>query len=61
MASHSRKIQLQRLSAALLEALAFCERTPRQAELAAQVLFEQQLIAPAAPCPAWLEEEQLPW
>lgn len=61
MASHIRKIRLQQLSAPLLEALAFCERTPRLAELAAQVLFEQQLDAPAVPCPAWLKEEQLPW
>gem|GEM_PF-1248764 len=62
MASQSRKIRLQQFSAPLLEALAFCsERHPRLAELAAQALFEQQLAAPAVPCPAWVEEEQLPW
>jgi hypothetical protein len=61
MASQSRKIRLQQFSAPLLEALAFCERTPRLAELAAQVLFEQQLAAPEVPCPAWVREEQLPW
>jgi hypothetical protein len=48
MASLSRKIQLQQFSWQVLEDLAFCSaRWPRLAELAAQVLFEQQAAAPA--------------
>jgi len=43
MVSLSRKARLQRYSWPLLDDLAFCsERYPRLAELAAQVLFEQQ-------------------
>ena len=50
MASLSRKIQLQQFSWQVLEDLAFCStRWPRLAELAAQVLFEQQAAAPAMP------------
>ncbi len=48
MAPLSRKAQLQQFSWQVLEDLAFCrERYPRLAELAAQVLFEQQAAAPA--------------
>ena len=47
MASLSRKAQLQQFSWQVLEDLVFCgERWPRLAELAAQVLFEQQAAAP---------------
>ena len=47
MASLSRKARLQQCSSELLEDLAFCsERYPRLAELAAQVLFEQQRLNP---------------
>ena len=50
MASLSRKIQLQQFSWQVVEDLAFCSaRWPRLAELAAQVLFEQQAAAPAMP------------
>ena len=50
MVSLSRKIQLQQFSWQVLEDLAFCSaRWPRLAELAAQVLFEQQAAAPAMP------------
>ena len=48
MAPLSRKAQLQQFSWQVLESLAFCSgRWPRLAELAAQVLFEQQAAAPA--------------
>ena len=47
MASLSRKARLQQCCWELLDDLAFCrERYPRLAELAAQVLFEQQLTQP---------------
>ena len=50
MASLSRKAQLQQFSWQVLEDRAFCgERWSRLAELAAQVLFEQQATAPALP------------
>ena len=50
MASLSRNAQLQQFSWQVLEDLVFCgERWPRLAELAAQVLFEQQAAAPAMP------------
>jgi hypothetical protein len=50
MASLSRKDQLQQFSWQVLDDLAFCSgRWPRLAELAAQVLFEQQAAAPAMP------------
>ncbi len=56
MASLSRKSQLQQLSWQVLEDLVFCgERWPRLAELAAQVLFEQQAAAPAMPVNPALE------
>ena len=56
MASLSRTAQLQQLSWQVLEDLAFCsERYPRLAELAAQVLFEQQSAAPATPVDPELE------
>ena len=56
MASLSRKAQLQRFSWQVLEDLVFCgERWPRLAELAAQVLFEQQAAAPAVPVDPALE------
>jgi hypothetical protein len=56
MASLSRKIQLQQFSWQVLEDLVFCgERWPRLAELAAQVLFEQQAAAPAMPVDPELE------
>ena len=56
MAPLSRKAQLQQLSWQVLEDLAFCsERWPRLAELAAQVLFEQQAAAPAVPIDPELE------
>ena len=43
MASLSRKARLQQCCWELLDDLAFCsERYPRLAELAAQLLFEQQ-------------------
>ena len=47
MASLSRKARLQQCCWELLDDLAFCsERYPRLAELAAQVLFEQQAAQP---------------
>jgi hypothetical protein len=50
MASLSRKARLQQCCWELLDDLAFCrERYPRLAELAAQLLFEQQAAAPAMP------------
>ena len=56
MASLSRKAQLQQFSCQLLDDLAFCSaRWPRLAELAAQVLFEQQAAAPAMPVDPELE------
>jgi len=56
MASLSRKAQLQQFSCQLLEDLVFCgERWPRLAELAAQVLFEQQSARPAMPIDPALE------
>ena len=56
MAPLSRKAQLQQFSWQVLEDLAFCrERYPRLAELAAQVLFEQQVAAPAVPVVPELE------
>ena len=56
MAPLSRKAQLQQVSWQLLEDLAFCsQRWPRLAELAAQVLFEQQAAAPAMPVDPELE------
>lgn len=56
MASLSRKVRLQQFSCQLLEDLVFCgERWPRLAELAAQVLFEQQAAAPALPVDPALE------
>jgi hypothetical protein len=56
MASLSRKAQLQQFSWQVLEDLVFCsERWPRLAELAAQVLFEQQAAAPAMPIDPALE------
>ena len=48
MALLSRKSSLQQCCWELLDDLAFCsERYPRLAELAAQLLFEQQSAAPA--------------
>ena len=56
MASLSRKARLQQCCWELVEDLAFCrERYPRLAELAAQVLFEQQSAAPAMPVDPALE------
>jgi hypothetical protein len=56
MAPLSRKAQLQQCCWELLDDLAFCrERYPRLAELAAQVLFEQQLAQPLAPVDPALE------
>jgi hypothetical protein len=56
MASLSRKIQLQQFSWQVLEDLAFCsKRWPRLAEVAAQVLFEQQSAAPSMPVDPGLE------
>ena len=56
MAPISRKAQLQQFSWQVLEDLVFCgERWPRLAELAAQVLFEQQAAAPAMPVDPELE------
>jgi hypothetical protein len=46
----TRDTQLQQFSWQVLEDLSFCSgRWPRLAELAAQVLFEQQAAAPAMP------------
>ncbi len=56
MASLSRKARLQQCCWELLDDLAFCrERYPRLAELAAQVLFEQQSAQPLAPVDPALE------
>jgi hypothetical protein len=56
MASLSRKARLQQCCWELLDDLAFCrERYPRLAELAAQVLFEQQAVQPLAPVDPALE------
>lgn len=56
MASLSRKACLQQCCWELLDDLAFCrERYPRLAELAAQVLFEQQSAQPLAPVDPALE------
>ena len=56
MASLSRKARLQPYCWELLEDLAFCsERWPRLAELAAQVLFEQQSAIPPMPAHPQLE------
>jgi hypothetical protein len=56
MASLSRKIRLQQCSWQVLEDLAFCcERTRRLADLAADVLFEQQCQQPVAPADPELE------
>ena len=56
MASLSRKAQLQQFSWQVLEDLVFCrERLPRLSELAAQVLFEQQVARPAMPVDPALE------
>jgi hypothetical protein len=49
MAPLSRKARLQQFSWQVLDDLAFCrERYPRLAELAAQLLFEQQAAQPLA-------------
>ncbi len=49
MASLSRKARQQQCCWELLDDLAFCrERYPRLAELAAQLLFEQQAAQPVA-------------
>ena len=56
MASLSRKARLQQCCWELLEDLAFCsERYPRLAELAAQVLVEQQSANPAMAADGALE------
>ena len=56
MASRSRKARLQQCCWELLDDLAFCrKRYPRLAELAAEVLFEQQSLAPAMPVDPALE------
>jgi hypothetical protein len=56
MAPISRKAQLQQFSWQVLEDLAFCSgRWPRLAELAAQVLVEQQAAAPPMPVDPELE------
>jgi len=56
MASLSRKARLQQFSWQVLDDLAFCrERYSRLAELAAQLLFEQQVAAPAVPVDPELE------
>jgi len=61
MASLSRKIRLQQCSWQLLEDLAFCgERTRRLADLAAEVLFEQQCQRPVPLADPELEV-LLPW
>ena len=58
MASLSRKARLQQCCWELLDDLAFCrERYPRLAELAAQVLFEQQSAQPLAPVDPALEAQ----
>ncbi len=56
MAPLSRKAQLQQFSWQVLDDLALCsERYPRLAELAAQLLFEQQASQPLAPVDPALE------
>jgi hypothetical protein len=56
MAPLSRKSRLQQFSWQVLDDLAFCsERYPRLAELAAQLLFEQQAARPLAPVDPGLE------
>ena len=56
MASLSRKARMQQCCWELLDDLAFCgERYPRLAELASQVLFEQQCARPLAPVDPGLE------
>ena len=56
MAPLSRKAQLQQFSWQVLDDLAFCSgRWPRLSELAAQVLFEQQVARPAVPIDPALE------
>jgi hypothetical protein len=56
MASLSRKARLQQCCWELLDDLAFCrERYPRLAELAGQLLFEQQAAQPLAPVDPALE------
>ena len=50
MALLSRKSALQQYSWKVLDDLAFCsQRYPRLAELAAQVLVEQQCVLPGVP------------
>jgi hypothetical protein len=56
MAPISRNARLQHFSWPVLEDLVFCgERWPRLAELAAQVLVEQQVATPAVPIDPALE------
>ncbi len=56
MALLSRKSALKQYSWQVLDDLAFCtQRYPRLAELAAQVLFEQQCARPVAPVDPGLE------
>jgi len=56
MASLSRKFHLQQCCWELLEYLAFCgDRYPRLADLAAEVLFEQQAALPPVPVDPELE------
>jgi hypothetical protein len=56
MASLSRKARLQQFCWQVLEDLAFCSaRWPRLAELAAQLLFEQQSARLAVPVDPELE------
>jgi hypothetical protein len=56
MASLSRKSRMQQFSWQVLDDLALCsERYPRLAELAAQLLFEQQVAQPLAPVDPALE------
>jgi hypothetical protein len=56
MASLSRKARLQHCCWELLDDLAFCsERYPQLAELAAQVLYEQQCARPGVPVDPGLE------
>jgi hypothetical protein len=49
MAPSSRQLRFQRLSAEVLEALAFCSSHPRVTEQAAQALFKIQLDTPGWP------------
>ena len=56
MALLSRKSALQQFSWQVLDDLAFCtQRYPRLAELAAQVLVEQQCVLPGLPVDPGLE------